>query len=95
MRLFDGLSGLVEQATLNFEAVTRPALCSNHTWLYDWPVVASSTASALSAVIFSLSKASKDFSCSSWKSSFRYSALYCSVRGFGKDLKSSDTNAAL
>ena len=61
MRLFDGFSGFVEQAALNFEAVTRPALCSNQTLLLDWPLVDSSMFSASSALSVSSSNAFFDF----------------------------------
>lgn len=94
MRLFDGFSGFVEQAALNFEAVTRPALCSNQTLLLDWPLVDSSMFSASSALSVSSSNAFFDFWSNSRKSFSKFSSLNSSVRGFDRDLISG-TNAAL
>lgn len=93
IRLSDGLSGLVEQAALNFEAVTRPALCSAHTSLSALSLVASSTVSASLVLILSSSKAVSDFCCYSCKVPSKFSSLNSSLNGFGI-LFSTRTNAA-
>ena len=95
IRLFDGLSGLVEQAALNFEAVTHPALCSNHTLLSAWSLVASSTVSASLTLFLSSLKVVSDFCCNSCSMSSRFSSLNSSVNGFGTVLFSTGSKAAL